>query len=224
MSTSLAGADRPLNRSTKAVIIYDNLVSVLSANAALESMSLKAGGDFAGTEWVASSWQFAMLQPGLMADQALVVADGASLLLLVTTATQPVPDFVKQWIERWASARAQSGAVLGFVLADDKPETAIQESVIAVFLRQLVERSSLRSQFFREVISEVDTLIALRQLTDTPPFIQPLTDRLSALRSSGNGWNPAPDWTSGSGRLPQIHRWCLNALLLEQPQLETAEA
>ena len=94
MSARLAYVGRPLNKTTKTVIIYDDLVSVLRAHAALESMSLKAGEDFAGTEWVASSSQFAMLQPGLMADQASVVADGASLLLRVTTAAQRVPDFV----------------------------------------------------------------------------------------------------------------------------------
>jgi hypothetical protein len=212
------------NTIKEAVIIYDDLVSVLSANAVLGGGPLQAEEDGKDAEWSARSWQFDMLQPGTLAEQALVAAEGANLLLFTTTGTKATPEWIGRWLERWAASHSQSDTVLGFVLAGETLEEKLHVSETVDFLRQLAECHVLTFRFFREIVSEEDSFTALRHMSCPLEFLPPSPDATSGRRSGGEAWRPVPDWVPGSGSPLRAQQWWLGSTPFAVQKLEAAEA
>jgi hypothetical protein len=220
MSARLMGVNRLLKGSGQAVVLYDDLVSLLSAETILDRWPQP---DVGGGKWAVRSWHFEMLQPSPRAGQALVAAESAHLLLFATAGTIATPAWVERWVERWASSHRQTDVIVGLVLTGDPPERQTYASEVGGWLRQLAERYLLAFRSFQDVVSEDDLLAALCQFSRPTPFPDRLTFGTLGRGSGASACMPAQGRVAWAGGLSPTESWSADDMVPAQSKLETEE-
>jgi hypothetical protein len=96
----------------RALIIYDDLAYATEAEATLHRA---AGRADANLRWTIRYWQFDALRLPLAADEALMEASDAHLIVLAGRRAQSLPAWLRDWLEDWATRRQIADAALAVV-------------------------------------------------------------------------------------------------------------
>jgi hypothetical protein len=102
----------PKVSSMKALIIYDDLSSFAKANTALQYSEQNV--DFS-VLWNIRPWRVDMLKFPPTAEDALVEAMDAHLIVFVGTRVQSLPFWLQDWLEHWAKCRQIKDAALAVI-------------------------------------------------------------------------------------------------------------
>ena len=96
----------------KALIIYDNFALAAKANGLLQQAAQQADGRL---HWNIRPWRVDVLRWPPGADEALVDAADAHLIVLAGPRAQSLPPWLKDWLERWDTRRQIPDAALSAV-------------------------------------------------------------------------------------------------------------
>lgn len=86
----------------KALIIYDDFAVAKTASAALQRATYHAD---VTVHWNISPWRADMLKLQSVAEEALMAAIDAHLIVLAGRCARSLPGWLKDWLERWAARR-----------------------------------------------------------------------------------------------------------------------
>jgi hypothetical protein len=166
----------------RAGVVYDELRSAVRAKDGLECAALNAQLKL---PWDVKFWRFDSLEAPTDADAALIEASPAELMLVVMHDSQPFPDHVLFWLERWAKTRAVEDSALS-VLVWGGAEAA--GASIAQQLRVFAARHRLMFVSAETGPGEVETPVAqslhARAFSMTPT-LQEILDHTSSYRHFG---------------------------------------
>lgn len=140
MSATLICDKAIAGNAAKAVILYDQLETMLVANQLVGCLPTRTEGR---AEWTVNSWRFDMLEQGLEGETALGETSDAGLMIVAIGDAHAVRFWPKEWLNRWAACRQAGGAALALVLVGAANQIEARSAVI-VPLRRLAERSQLR--------------------------------------------------------------------------------
>lgn len=126
-----------LNTNMKALIIYDDFASAAKATTALQQSALSAN---VNAEWSIKPWRTEVLRYPSAANQALVEAVDADVIVLAGFRAGSLPTWVEEWLNYWVIHRDVEDAALavfydetaGGLVAPDAPR-----------LSQFAERNGL---------------------------------------------------------------------------------
>lgn len=99
----------------KAVIVCDDLAFVVKASKTLQRVGCQPG---MSVQWTTQSWPLNALNQAAMAENTLVEAADAHLIIIPAHHADSLPFLLLDWLERWASVRQIRDAALA-VIADD---------------------------------------------------------------------------------------------------------
>jgi len=91
------------------VILYDDFACAAKAKVILERAAHRAD---AVLVWTVKPWRLDMLMPSLSADAALTDAADAHLVVLSLRHPLPLPTWVSDWLDQWATRRQVQEAAL----------------------------------------------------------------------------------------------------------------
>jgi len=140
MSARGTGKQGASTGTAHAVILYDDLESMLVANELLGRLPLPPGG--AG-EWTVNSWRFDMLEWGMEGQTALRDAAAAELMVLAMKDATEVEYWPEEWLAHWAAGRRVAAAQLALVPVRTPGSTEPGPGLIKL-LRQLAGWANLR--------------------------------------------------------------------------------
>ncbi|MEI9863940.1 MAG: hypothetical protein WDN00_05195 [Limisphaerales bacterium] len=98
----------------KALIIYRDFISAAKANSALQ---LSAHLTDIEVEWNVRPWRLDMLKFPPTADEALIDAADAHLILFAGDCAQSMPFWLQDWLELWAKHKQVTAAALAVMSA-----------------------------------------------------------------------------------------------------------
>jgi hypothetical protein len=132
----------------KALIIYDDFASAAKANATLQHSAQKAD---CAVEWNIQPWRVDLLKFPPTADEALIEALDAHLIVFASRSTQSLPFWLERWLEQWAKYRQIKDAALA-VVNEGSPKTLTSASTKAD-LSQFARRHDLNVIFDDDITS-----------------------------------------------------------------------
>jgi hypothetical protein len=100
----------------KAVIISDDPAFASYATSTLARVGRQAG---VNVHWATKSWPINALNEPALAEKALVEASDAHVILFPADQTHSLPDWIFNWLARWAATRTIQDAAVG-VISDEK--------------------------------------------------------------------------------------------------------
>ena len=96
----------------KAVIICDGLAFVAKASARLQRVGCRAD---VRACWTIKSWPASSLKKSATAEQNLIDAADAHLIVIAARHAQSLPSRLREWLERWAALRRIQDAALAVI-------------------------------------------------------------------------------------------------------------
>ncbi|HWW00503.1 MAG TPA: hypothetical protein VNZ64_12460 [Candidatus Acidoferrum sp.] len=93
----------------KALIIYDDLTGATRATAALKRSAWRAS---VRADWDIKPWRTDALKFPSVADQALIEAADADLIVLAGPQAHSLPTWLEEWLNRWVIRRNIEDAAL----------------------------------------------------------------------------------------------------------------
>lgn len=102
----------PEDSNMKALIIYHDFASAAKANAALQRSARNA--DFTAL-WKVRPWRVDMLRFPPTAEEALIDAVDAHLIVFAGGSAERLPFWLLNWLEHWAKCRQIEGASLAAI-------------------------------------------------------------------------------------------------------------
>jgi hypothetical protein len=105
----------------KAVIICDDSAFVTNARSTLARVGRQVG---INVQWTTKSWRINALSESALAQQTLVEASDAHLILFPEYQARSLPVWVFDWLRRWAACRTVRDAALGVIKDGDAAEFA----------------------------------------------------------------------------------------------------
>jgi len=213
MSATLIRNETGTAKIGRAVILYDQLETMLAANQFVGRLPPHA---FGCAEWTVNSWRFDLLEPRAECEAALDESSDADVMFLALGDTQALREWPEDWLVRWARRRQSADAVLGLVLIGAANRAEAGAWVIAPLLR-LVDEAHL--EFFvvddAQTAAEWDTGFRRSDgiLSDWPgiPVGRGSVNCPPALRQCAEFIQQPADLCSAAGRLrrdgPQSNMW-----------------
>jgi hypothetical protein len=98
--------------SMKSVIIYDNFAFATKANEMLHRAANRAD---AAMRWDIKSWRLDALNLPRSAEEALLDAMDAHLIVFAGHRTEALPSWLMNWLERWAACRQTADAAFAVI-------------------------------------------------------------------------------------------------------------
>jgi len=98
--------------SLKVLLIYNDFASATRANAALQQWGRTSG---TGVQWRIQPWRVDILKFPSLADEALVDARDAHLLVFIEQCANTIPFWLEEWLEDWAGIRQFQDSVLAVI-------------------------------------------------------------------------------------------------------------
>src|SRR5215470_10113768 len=102
----------PASFCMKAVIISDDPAFASYATSTLARVGRQAGVDVL---WTTKFWSIDSLNEPALAEKALVEASDAHVILFPAHRTHSLPDWIFNWLARWAAARTIQDAAVGII-------------------------------------------------------------------------------------------------------------
>jgi hypothetical protein len=96
----------------KALILYNDFASAAKANAALQRSAQNVDP---ATRWDVKPWRVDMLRFPPTAEEALIEAIDAHLIVFAGGGAQALPFWLLNWLEHWAKCRRIDGASLAAI-------------------------------------------------------------------------------------------------------------
>jgi hypothetical protein len=100
----------------KAVIIYDDLPSATKAYATLQCVGLRPD---VRVRWTISLWRVDIMKEATAANNALVDAQDAHLIVFAGRSAQSIPSRLRHWLGRWAALRRIPNAAVAVIPNND---------------------------------------------------------------------------------------------------------
>jgi hypothetical protein len=100
----------------KAVILYDQLESMLMANQLVGRLPSHRN---CGADWTVNTWRFDLLESGREGEAALGDASDAELMIVAVGKAQALRVWPEDWLARWALGRKVATAALALVLVGE---------------------------------------------------------------------------------------------------------
>src|SRR5260370_37595444 len=94
----------------KALIIYDDFARAARAAAALQHATWSAN---IAADWDLKPWRMDVLRFPSAADEALIEAAGADLIVFAGSGAYSLPTWLKEWLKRWVMRREIEDVALG---------------------------------------------------------------------------------------------------------------
>jgi hypothetical protein len=137
MRATAVRSDRVLERTMKAVILYDEVDFARKAQAMLARAGHRTDDT---TQWNVKPWRVHLLALTGIADAALTDAADAHLMVLEVRHQAELSRWLSDWLEQWATRRQIQGAALAVF---DGGNHGTCSASAAVELSQLAERHGL---------------------------------------------------------------------------------
>ena len=116
----------------KAIIICDDFAFAANAASTLTRVGRQAG---VNVRWTTKSWPMNALNESALAEQALVEASDAHLIVFPEHEAKSLSFWVFDWLSRWAAVRTIQDAALGVIrVGTGAPATALSE--LSTFARK----------------------------------------------------------------------------------------
>jgi hypothetical protein len=106
----------------KAMIIYDDFAGAARANAALRHA---AGSANVTADWDLKPWRTDVLKFPSAADEALMEATDADLIVFAGSAAYSLPIWLKEWLKRWVMRREIEDVALAVIRDKDAGTLAV---------------------------------------------------------------------------------------------------
>jgi hypothetical protein len=169
----------------KALVIYDDLAVAAEANAILQRATHHPN---AAVQWNLRPWRLDMLESRPTAEDALIDAADAHLIVLAICRTPSLPVWLIDWLKQWAAVRQTPAAALA-VVGDGYAKATLAQAT--------VELSRFARQYGLAVICEKHG-----EINDQLAFLDPsLNERKSpvfpASPDFGNAPNHGANWNWG---------------------------
>jgi hypothetical protein len=118
----------------KSVVIGNDLAFVAKANATLQRVGCHPD---VSARWTVKSWLVNAVTQATMAEETLVAAADANLIVIPTRYAHAPPFWLRKWLERWTALRQIEDAALA-VIDDcvDADFTGIMSPELALFARK----------------------------------------------------------------------------------------
>jgi len=156
----------------KSVIVYEGPSFLVTASARLQRLGCRPEVD---ASWTAEGLQINTLQ-GAAAEQSLIEAADAHLVVLPATHARTPPLRLTVWLERWAELRLIQDAAMAVI---DDGTLADFMSTVSPELTQLVLRHALNLIIDEVPVAgkETENVVPIRQELELPlPLQQPRFD------------------------------------------------
>jgi len=98
--------------SMKALIIYDDLAGATRATAALKQAAWRAN---VSSDWDIKPWRTDTLKFLSVADEALIEADDADLIVFAGPQAHSLPTWLEEWLRCWVARRDVEDAALAVI-------------------------------------------------------------------------------------------------------------
>jgi hypothetical protein len=151
----------------KAVIICDDFAFVAQANAKLQRVGRRPD---VRAQWSVKSWPVNALNQKTMAEQALVEAADAHLIIVPARRAHTFPSWLRDWLERWAAVRQIPEAALA-VMGDSSSTNSTM--TVSPELTSFVGKNGLNFITDKVVVAKNKTKLhapAPRERTLRPPM------------------------------------------------------
>ena len=96
----------------KALIIYDDFTAAARAGAALQHATWSAN---VTTDWDIRPWRTDVLRVASAADEALIEALDADLIVFAGSGAYSLPAWLEEWLKRWVMRREIEDVALGVI-------------------------------------------------------------------------------------------------------------
>jgi len=96
----------------KALIIYDDFAAAARAGAALQHATWSAN---VSTDWDIRPWRTDVLRVASAADEALIEAIDADLIVFAGSGAYSLPRWLKEWLKRWVRRRVIEDVALAVI-------------------------------------------------------------------------------------------------------------
>jgi hypothetical protein len=161
----------------KALVIYDDLAVAAEANAKLQRATHHPN---AAVHWNLRPWPLDMLESRPTADEALIDAADAHLIVLAIRRTPSIPLWLIEWLKQWAARRQTPDAALA-VIGDGYAKASLAQVT--------VELSRFARQYGLTVICDKHG-----ETNDQPAFLDPdLNERKSPVFPASGDFGNAPN-------------------------------
>jgi hypothetical protein len=140
----------------KALVIYDDLGVAAEANTILQRATHHPN---AAVQWNLRPWRLDRLESRPAADEALIDAADAHLIVFAIRHTPSLPVWLIDWLKQWAALRQTPDAALA-VIGDGYAKASVKQAI--------VELSRFARQFGLTVICEKHG-----EINDQPAFLDP---------------------------------------------------
>jgi hypothetical protein len=94
----------------KVVIVYENMEFAIEACAALHRV-----GHRESVEWIVECWPTSALKSAAFAKMSLIETRDAELIILPAGYSECFPQWLRDWLNRWARVRQNTEVALAFV-------------------------------------------------------------------------------------------------------------
>ena len=162
----------------KALIIYDDLAGATRATAALKHAASRAN---VGADWDIKPWRADALKFPSIADEALIEAADADLIVLAGPQAHSLPTWLEEWLRCWVIRRNIQDAALA-VLYDESAGVLVAPG--ALHLSHFAEGHGL------SLITESETTPKDQRLPRSTRSIRAQTACVPNLGNCGAGSNP----------------------------------
>lgn len=102
--------------SMKAIILSDDPAFASNAASTLARLGRQAG---VNVHWTTKSWSISALQEPAVAENALVEASNAHLILFPEYRVHSLPHWICDWLAHWASVRTIRDAAVGVIKGEN---------------------------------------------------------------------------------------------------------
>jgi len=106
----------------KALIIYDDFAGAARAGAALQHATWSAN---VSVDWDIRPWRTDVLRVASAADEALIEAADADLIVFAGFAAYSLPAWLTEWLKRWVLRREIEDAALAMIRGMDAGTLAV---------------------------------------------------------------------------------------------------
>src|ERR1700677_3691890 len=123
----------PQDSTMKALIIYDDFASVMKANSSLQS---SAAYPNVNVQWSIRPWRVDMLKFPPTAEEALMDAIDAHLIVFAGRSAHSFPVWLQDWLEHWVKCRQIEGAALAVIGAGNSETPLSPQPDLTQFARR----------------------------------------------------------------------------------------